>query len=292
MTSKFATKTMKPWRTFQEIFAFALILEIRGGGIRLFSVMFFASSVSTVFDKSIYFNTYFPGPAVYGLRAQIDRKLYKQNIQKEMFEKTPNLTIQASAVENLHIKPSEKDGSKPSVGGVILQDGCIIESKTVVITTGTFLKGEIFLGLDVKPAGRIDESASYGLSETLTRLGFRLDRLRTGTPPRLDKRTINFDGLRKLCPDKIPVPFSFMNKSVWIPYEEQLYCFLTFTNAKVSEIVKNSVHLTQHMNQEVNGPRYETVERYVRKDFFVVFNWIHFLFLVLSIFGSENHPFR
>lgn len=172
------------------------------------------------------------GPAVWGPRAQIDRKLYKQAVQTELLS-TPNLHIYASSVEDLiwdDIDPTvdvqqffdRNIAPMKQCKGVVLADGTAIESKAVVITTGTFLRAQINIGLDVRPAGRHGDDASYGLADGLDNLGFRLGRLKTGTPPRIVKSSIDFSHLQSMNGDSPPVPFSFMNERVWIKAEEQV----------------------------------------------------------------------
>lgn len=190
------------------------------------------------------------GPAVWGPRAQIDRKLYKKEIQKELFNNTPNLEVIYTSVDDLIIDEMNK------CTGVITKSGQKIFSKTVVLTTGTFLNGQINIGLEVKPAGRIGDEPSIPLANTLSRLNFRLGRLKTGTPPRLQKETINFDVCQVQMPDIPPHPFSFMNKRVWIKPEDQIPCYQTFTNEKVGHIILNNIHLNKHVSEEVTGPRY------------------------------------
>ncbi|XP_024941163.1 protein MTO1 homolog, mitochondrial [Cephus cinctus] len=190
------------------------------------------------------------GPAVWGLRAQIDRSLYKKNLQAELFS-TPGLEICESAVEDLIL---EEDSFKCS--GIILKDGMKIFSDTVVITTGTFLKGQINIGLETRPAGRIGDEPSIGLANTLERLGFRMGRLKTGTPPRLEKSTIDFTKCQIQLPDDPPEPFSFLNDRVWIPADQQLPCYLTKTNEGVAKIIKDNLHCNRHVTEEVTGPRY------------------------------------
>ncbi|CDW56952.1 Mitochondrial translation optimization 1 homolog isoform b (Predicted) [Trichuris trichiura] len=192
------------------------------------------------------------GPAVWGYRAQIDRKLYKKHMQKELLN-TPNLSIEEASVEDLKINVIN---SCPTVCGVLLSSGTLLPCRSVVIATGTFLSGEIFLGLETWPAGRIGESASYGLSASLKRLGARLSRLRTGTPPRLVASTVDTTGLHCFPGEPKPTPFSFMNKQVWLDPALQLPCYLTGTNDKVAALVKEHIHLNRHVQEEVNGPRY------------------------------------
>ncbi|VDM39745.1 unnamed protein product [Toxocara canis] len=171
------------------------------------------------------------GPAVLGLRAQIDRSLYKQHMQKEIQENTQNLRVIEGAVEDLAIERTD-DGSL-CVAGVLLEDGRkkygdflnfqTLLSKSVVITTGTFLDGQIFQGMSKYSAGRIGEKSSTALSKTLNRLGFKLGRLRTGTPPRLLKKTIDFTKFQAMPPDKKPIPFSFLTDRVWLDPSEQMF---------------------------------------------------------------------
>ena len=158
------------------------------------------------------------GPAVWGPRAQIDRQLYKNFVQKHLLA-TPNLTIQTGSVEDLILAD---DGSGVKVDGVAMKSGRKIRAGAVVITTGTFLRGQINIGLEVRPAGRIGDEPAIGLAETLSRIGFRLGRLKTGTPPRLLKSSIDFRQLTSFGGDDLPVPFSFMNDRVWIDPKDQV----------------------------------------------------------------------
>lgn len=196
------------------------------------------------------------GPAVWGPRAQIDRQLYKEAVQKEIFNMN-NLNIICSPVEDLLIETvSVNDTNNSKCSGVILQNGEKIQSNTVIITTGTFLRGQINIGLDVKPAGRIGDAPAIGLANSLEALKFRMGRLKTGTPPRIKADTINYNIVERHSGDKKPVPFSFMNDSVWISADKQLPCHLTYTNFKVNEIVKNNLHVNRHVSEEITGPRY------------------------------------
>ncbi|XP_043253832.1 protein MTO1 homolog, mitochondrial [Colletes gigas] len=190
------------------------------------------------------------GPAVWGYRAQIDRSLYKRHLQGELFN-TPDLQIWESSVEDLIVQ-----GDTPSCHGIILKDGTKIHSEAVVITTGTFLKGQINIGLEKRPAGRLGDEPSIGLANTLDRVGFRLGRLKTGTPPRLEQSTIDFSKCRVQIPDKEPTPFSFMNDTVWIPAEKQLNCYGTSTNEAVAKIVRDNLHCNLHVTEELTGPRH------------------------------------
>ncbi|XP_054007107.1 protein MTO1 homolog, mitochondrial [Hylaeus anthracinus] len=190
------------------------------------------------------------GPAVWGYRAQIDRGLYKKHLQEELFN-TSGLEICESSVEDLIIQ-----GNTPSCHGIILKDGTKIHSNAVIITTGTFLKGQINIGLEKRPAGRMGDEPSIGLANTLERVGFRMGRLKTGTPPRIEKSTIDFSKCIVQLPDKVSTPFSFMNETVWLPVEKQLNCYLTCTTEAVAKIVRDNMHQNLHVTQELTGPRY------------------------------------
>ncbi|XP_058590455.1 protein MTO1 homolog, mitochondrial isoform X2 [Neofelis nebulosa] len=196
------------------------------------------------------------GPAVWGLRAQIDRKLYKQNMQKEILN-TPLLTVQEGAVEDLILtEPEPEYTGKCRVSGVVLADGSTVHAESVVLTTGTFLRGVIVIGLEMHPAGRLGDQPSVGLAHTLEKLGFVVGRLKTGTPPRIAKESINFSILNKQTPDNPSIPFSFISETVWIKPEDQLPCYLTHTNPKVDEIVLENLHLNSHIKETTRGPRY------------------------------------
>lgn len=190
------------------------------------------------------------GPAVWGYRAQIDRKLYKKHLQEELFN-TPDLQICESSVEDLIIH-----GDSPRCCGIILKNGTKIYSDAVVITTGTFLKGQINIGLEKRPAGRLGDEPSIGLANTLENIGFRMGRLKTGTPPRIEKSTVDFSKCDIRFPDKVSTPFSFMNETVWLPVEKQLNCYLTYTTEKVEKIIKDNMHCNLHITEEICGPRY------------------------------------
>lgn len=201
------------------------------------------------------------GPAVWGPRAQIDRKLYRKAVQTELLENTPNLDIYPSAVEDLlweevNGTDSDKQQTVKQCIGVVLADGCKVTSKTVVITTGTFLRGQINIGLDIRPAGRHGDQPAIGLAQTLERLEFRMGRLKTGTPPRIKKDSIDFTNLIKNTGDQPPAPFSFMNDKVWIDAKDQLPCFLLYTPPSINKIIEDNLHVNYHVKQDVTGPRY------------------------------------
>ncbi|KAI7855735.1 glucose inhibited division protein A-domain-containing protein [Circinella umbellata] len=203
------------------------------------------------------------GPAVYGPRAQIDRKLYKKHLQ-EYLKDYPNLTISAGSVADLILSNGETEnehntikekGAISTVQGIRLENGQTIYAPNIVITTGTFLGGEIHLGLKFWPAGRLGEDPSNGLSRSLRQAGFKLGRLKTGTPPRLDGRTINYEGLEIQRGDDPPMPFSYLHKTV--PYaDQQILCHQTRTNPQVHQYVEENFDKSIHIRETVNGPRY------------------------------------
>ncbi|KAL1929122.1 hypothetical protein VTP01DRAFT_2181 [Rhizomucor pusillus] len=207
------------------------------------------------------------GPAVYGPRAQIDRKIYKRHMQ-EYLHSYPNLTIRAGSVADLIITNGNNEqeyreiaakGAQSAVEGIRLENGKVIRAPNIIITTGTFLGGEIHLGLKVWPAGRIGENPSIGLSRSLRDAGFKLARLKTGnkpgTPPRLDGRTINYEGMEIQYGDQPPVPFSYLHKTV--PYaDQQVLCHQTRTNPQVHRYIEDNFDKSIHIRETVNGPRY------------------------------------
>ncbi|PFH56303.1 hypothetical protein XA68_16760 [Ophiocordyceps unilateralis] len=189
------------------------------------------------------------GPAVWGPRAQIDRKLFMKHMRGEL-ERYSNLSIVLGAVSDLVLE----DGNKPVVAGVRLDSGLILSARKVIIATGTFLRGEIHIGLQCYPAGRVGEAATYGLSKTLQDAGFRLGRLKTGTPPRLDSHTIDFQPLQTQLGDDPPLPFSYLNSAVTV--KDQLTCSITYTNEATHQIIRQNLDKTIHIRETVKGPRY------------------------------------
>ncbi|KIY43156.1 glucose-inhibited division protein A subfamily [Fistulina hepatica ATCC 64428] len=194
------------------------------------------------------------GPAVWGPRAQMDRKLYRKHMQQALFN-YPNLDVKAANVHDLlfdHSGPSS--GVWGKVTGVKLESGDIIPCSQVVICTGTFLGGEIHIGLDSFPAGRWGERPS-GLSSSLKAAGFRLGRLQTGTPARLDGKTINFTNLETQENDVVPQPFSYMNRAV-ANADRQVVNYLTGTTPVTHQIIKDNLHRSVHIQETKKGPRY------------------------------------
>ncbi len=187
------------------------------------------------------------GAAVRGPRAQTDRTLYKAAINK--FVKTQTrLEIIEGSVEDLIVENNK-------IMGVILDNNEKIYSKSVVLTTGTFLRGLIRIGSKKQEAGRVGDKPSNKLAKRLKDLKFSIGRLKTGTPPRLLKKTINFNNLDEQRPDKNPTPFSFMHRDIHI---KQVSCFITHTNTKTHEIISKNLNLSPMYSGKIQsmGARY------------------------------------
>ncbi|XP_041829123.1 protein MTO1 homolog, mitochondrial [Melanotaenia boesemani] len=199
------------------------------------------------------------GPAVWGPRAQLDRQRYREFFQSELLS-TPRLTMLEGSVEELLVaEPNPEEPGQHRVTGICLANGSHpISASSVVLTTGTFLSGSIFMGQTTSPGGRIgDAPSSAGLSQTLReRLKLRVGRLRTGTPPRIVKDSVDLPLALLHLPDSHPTPFSFMNTQTCCKPEEQLPCYLTHTTPGVERVVRESLHLNCHIQQDTKGPRY------------------------------------
>ncbi len=187
------------------------------------------------------------GPAVRGPRTQADRKLYR-NAMQAILAGQANLSLMAGAVEDLCIE----DGV---LKGVFTGNGAFIAAPRVILTTGTFLSGLIHIGEEKIPAGRVGEAPALGLSQTLNRLGFPLGRLKTGTPPRLDGRTIDWSGLEMQAADDPPVPFSFLTDKITVP---QIECGITYTSEAGHELIRANLHRAPMYSGQIEGtgPRY------------------------------------
>ncbi|KGD95636.1 tRNA uridine-5-carboxymethylaminomethyl(34) synthesis enzyme MnmG [Rhizobium sp. YS-1r] len=187
------------------------------------------------------------GPAVRGPRTQADRKLYRLAMQRELFSH-PNLTVIEGDAFDIDIQNGR-------VAAVELKDGRRFGCGTVVLTTGTFLRGLIHIGDRKTPAGRVGEEPSLGLSATLSRLGLKLGRLKTGTPARLDGRTINWAGIGRQEADENPVPFSFMTDGIMTP---QIACGVTRTTDATHKIISDNIHRSAMYSGQIEGvgPRY------------------------------------
>lgn len=187
------------------------------------------------------------GPAVRALRAQADRKVY-QAVMTEILLKAENLSVVEGMVDELLVQAGQ-------IEGVLLSDQSKIFASAVVLTTGTFLQGLIHIGLEQFPAGRMGEKRAEKTSKSLIAHGFRLGRLKTGTPPRLSGRTINTDKLEIQHGDEPPLPFSYATDSLVL---DQLPCHLTYTNARTHEIIQAHLGESPLYSGVIKGigPRY------------------------------------
>jgi tRNA uridine 5-carboxymethylaminomethyl modification enzyme len=187
------------------------------------------------------------GPAVRGPRAQADRKLYAAAVRRAIRE-TKNLAVIEGEVDDLLI-------AEGRVSGIRLVDGREFSTGTVVLTTGTFLRGLIHCGEKQTPAGRVGEAPALGLSLTLERVGFALGRLKTGTPPRLDGRSIDWSAVEMQPGDEPPEPFSVLTDRIENP---QIHCGITRTTDATHEIIRANVHRSPMYSGQIasRGPRY------------------------------------
>lgn len=193
------------------------------------------------------------GPAVWGHRAQIDRNLYKSHMQHEL-KNTPNLDVMTGSVEDLIIEEDPNEGTVCK--GIVDNLGNRISSKATVITTGTFLRGQINIGPICYPAGRLGEKPTIKLAETIERLKFRLARLKTGTPPRIDPKTINYAKVELKKADEVPSPFSSLTDKVWIDPKKQVPTWLTYTTPEVERLVIENIDNNIHVTHGITGPRH------------------------------------
>ena len=202
------------------------------------------------------------GPAVQASRAQADKALYRARM-KRVLENCPGLTLRQGSVEALVVD----DGT---IRGVETQIGERFYSRKVILTTGTFLKGLIHIGDKNYSAGRAGDFAVHGLSESLTKLGFKVGRLKTGTCPRLDSRTIDYSELVVQDGDQPPQPFSFSSDGV---VQRQVPCHITYTNRRTHDIIRNAIHRSPMYSGVIKsrGPRYcpsieDKIHRFADKD--------------------------
>ncbi len=200
-------------------------------------------------DTGIQFKTLnsSKGPAVHAPRAQADRHKY-QDWMENYLEKTENLTIIETTAEDI-LTENEK------VTAVACSNGQTYKTDTVIVTTGTFLKGQMYIGDHWWDGGRINEPPSEKLSDSFRRMGLKVERLATGTPPRLDAKTIDFDKIEKHTGDDTPKPFSFMNDTVHRP---QIPCWITYTNNQIHRLLKQNMHRAPISLGKIKGtkPRY------------------------------------
>jgi tRNA uridine 5-carboxymethylaminomethyl modification enzyme len=194
------------------------------------------------------------GPAVRGPRAQADRKLYRTAVQ-EILSEYEQLTILEDSVEDLLLHPRISGDPVAGISGILCASGREIRAPKIVLTTGTFLNGLIHLGEKKIPAGRVGEAPSLGLSKTLKKLGFRTGRLKTGTPARLDGKTIDWSALEEQKGDSPPTPFSYLTQRVNVP---QISCYITHTTPEVHDIIRANLHRSPMYSGQIesSGPRY------------------------------------
>lgn len=188
------------------------------------------------------------GPAVRGPRAQADRKLYRRAMQSALNE-LDNLKIRAGTVEDLQCD------SHGMITGIVTSDGEIISGSKIVLTTGTFLRGVIHIGEESWPAGRAGDSPSIGLAETMSRAGFSMGRLKTGTPPRLDRNSIDWHGLEQQAGDDPPIPLSFLTETITLP---QITCAITCTTKATHNVIRANLDRSPLYSGRIasTGPRY------------------------------------
>jgi len=189
------------------------------------------------------------GPAVWSLRAQTDKREYSEEMKKVLNE-TSNLTISEEMVSDIILTKEEK------IKGVKTFFGGLFECKSIVITTGTFMKGTIWVGSKKFAAGRIGEMASFALSDSLKKLKFDINRLKTGTPPRIDSRYINFKVMEKQNSDIMENWFSF-DKSEWNS-RHTLSCYISHTTLETLSVIRSNLHLSPKYGgfMRSTGPRY------------------------------------
>jgi tRNA uridine 5-carboxymethylaminomethyl modification enzyme len=204
------------------------------------------------------------GPAVWSPRAQCDKALYRVKM-REVLESQPNLFIKQAEVVDLELQQVSESASQ-RVTGVRLRDGRVVHAGAVVVTTGTFLNGIIHCGEQQYASGRSGEPASVLLGEALKRLGLRECRLKTGTPPRLDGRTIDWSKFVEQPGDEDPTPFSFRagnreqgsGNSAWVPALPQVSCYIATTTPETLRLIRENVHRSPMYTGQISaiGPRY------------------------------------
>ena len=207
------------------------------------------------------------GPAVQGPRVQADRKIYREEMQAAL-SSVPNLSIVEGEVTDFRMEGE-------AVRGIILADRSEIAARAVILTTGTFLRGVIHIGNVSRPGGRIGDPPSIRLAQRIDSFGLPLGRLKTGTPPRLDGRSINWDGLDSQPPDEDPVFFSFLSQK---PFARQVSCGITHTNPRTHEIIRENLSRSAMYGGHIEGigPRYcpsieDKVVRFADKDSHQIF---------------------
>ncbi len=191
------------------------------------------------------------GPAMHGPRAQADKRAYQIEI-KRLCEEQPNLSLRQETVDDLL---TQGQGGSLRIAGVRVADGTLYSAGAVVLCAGTFMRGLIHVGDSQTTGGRMGESATHGISAALVRIGFQLERFKTGTPMRLHGRTIDLDQTQLQLGDPQPQPFSFLNDRIDC---EQLPCWITFTTPEVHELIQANLHRAPMYSGQIQstGPRY------------------------------------
>lgn len=194
------------------------------------------------------------GPAVRSSRAQCDKPLYALKM-REFFETLPGVTVLGLEVSDL---VSEQVSNRNVITGVRLRDGTVLRARAVIVTSGTFMRAVMHTGFEQSEGGRVGDEAAKTLSHSIENLGFRLRRLKTGTPPRLDRSSIDWSKTETQKGDEVPIPFSFYYRGNRFPELPQLNCFITYTNAKTHEIIENNFDKSPMFTGIIQGigPRY------------------------------------
>jgi tRNA uridine 5-carboxymethylaminomethyl modification enzyme len=223
------------------------------------------------------------GPAMHGPRAQADKRAYQEEV-KAFVEAQDSLDLRQETTVSLLIEEDSPNNGRPSVGGVVVEGGAEYRAPKVVLCCGTFMQGVLHYGPETRPGGRAGEAAVTGISRSLVESGIRLQRFKTGTPPRINARTLDYDRLQCQPGDEHPKPFSFMTDRLEV---EQIPCWITHTNEEVHRIIRANLHRAPMFTGQIQstGPRYcpsvETkIERFSDKD-------RHQLFLEPE--GRRNH---
>ncbi len=204
------------------------------------------------------------GPAVRSSRAQCDKRVYSENAQKTL-SSIPHLNRLEAEVSSLVWK---NENGRTRISGVRLGNGSEILARSVVITSGTFMRALMFTGFDTEAGGRAGDQSSNQLSDSIEQLGIKLKRLKTGTPPRLHKNSINYKQLERQGGDEKPIPFSFYQRLERFPYLEQMDCFITYTNKQTHEIIEENFNRSPMFTGMIQGlgPRYcPSIEDKVKK---------------------------
>lgn len=191
------------------------------------------------------------GPAVQGLRTQADRKLYREAMQKELLN-YENLTVVEGAVEEIL---SKEENNRKIIFGLVTNTQKIYNTKAIILTAGTFLKGLMHVGETKTIGGRVDDVSCENLSDSLRKLDLTVGRLKTGTPARLDAKTINYEILDVQHGDEKLIPFSFLDSEINVP---QIDCYITATNKETHKIIKSNMHRAPLFSGQITGvgPRY------------------------------------